>query len=290
VRTAYAKYLVALLLFGLNGIVAAQIALSSYETVFWRTLIGAAMLTAILVASRKGFAFPKPGRSLAFLAAGGVSMGASWAFLYEAYQQVGVSVATLEYYLGPVLMMLVSPLLFREKLTWVKLAGFAVVLAGLMLVNGGSLAHGGSVWGLACGALAALGLASQVICNKLATGITGLANATGQLVAAFATVAVFTAVKTGFAVSFPSADWLPMLLLGVVNTGAGCYFYYSSIGRLPIQSVAVIGYLEPLAAVVFSVLLLHETMTAPMAVGGALILGGAIFGETVRSKARQRAD
>jgi drug/metabolite transporter (DMT)-like permease len=287
VKTAYLKYLLALVLFGLNGIVAARIALSSYETVFWRTLIGSAMLAAILVASRQGFAFLKLRRSLVFLTAGGVSMGVSWVFLYEAYQQVGVSVATLEYYFGPVLMMLLSPILFREKLTWAKLAGFAAVLAGLFLVNGGSLAQGGSTWGLVCGGLSAVGLASQVICNKKAAGITGLANATGQLLTAFLTVAVFTCVKTGFAITWPADDWAPMLVLGVVNTGAGCYFYYSSIGRLPIQSVAICGYLEPLLAVVFSVILLGEAMTVPMLIGAALILGGAAFGETIRPDRRQ---
>ncbi|MDR1799369.1 MAG: DMT family transporter, partial [Bifidobacteriaceae bacterium] len=161
-QVAYVKYLLALVLFGLNGIVAAQITMPSYQIVFWRTLIGGAMLLAILVASRKGFGFLKLRRSLAFLIAGGVSMGVSWIFLFEAYQRVGVSVSTLEYYMGPVLMMLVSPWLFHERLTWVKVAGFGVVLVGLFLVSGGSLAEGANAWGLVCGGLAAVGLASQV--------------------------------------------------------------------------------------------------------------------------------
>ncbi len=39
-KKALLKYLSALLLFGLNGIVASQIAMSSYEIVFFRTIIG----------------------------------------------------------------------------------------------------------------------------------------------------------------------------------------------------------------------------------------------------------
>ena len=39
ISQAAVKYIVALLLFGANGIVASQIALSSYEIVFTRTLI-----------------------------------------------------------------------------------------------------------------------------------------------------------------------------------------------------------------------------------------------------------
>jgi hypothetical protein len=44
-------------------------------------------------------------------------MGTSWMFLYEAYAQVGVSIATLAYYCGPVIVMVLSPILFRKKMT-----------------------------------------------------------------------------------------------------------------------------------------------------------------------------
>lgn len=74
-------------------------------------------------------------------------------------------------------------------------------------------------------------------------------------------------------------DWVWVMLLGVLNTGIGCYLYFSSIGKLPVQSVAVCGYLEPLAAVVFSVSFLKETLLPWQAVGAALIIGGALLGE-----------
>lgn len=47
-----------------------------------------------------------------------------------------------------------------------------------------------------------------------------------------------------------------MLLLDIVNTGIGCYFRFSSIGDLPVQTVAICGYLEPLSALLFSTVLL----------------------------------
>ena len=75
-----------------------------------------------------------------------------------------------------------------------------------------------------------------------------------------------------------------ILILGIFNTGIGCYFYFSSIGDLPVQTVAICGYLEPLSAVVFSVLFLGESMTIVQVVGAMLILGGAAFGELFRSQ------
>ena len=76
-----------------------------------------------------------------------------------------------------------------------------------------------------------------------------------------------------------SGDWLPILFLGLLNTGIGCYLYFSSLGILPVQTVAVCGYLEPLSAVIFSVLLLGETMTAIQWLGAGMILGGAMLSE-----------
>ncbi|WP_313770619.1 DMT family transporter [Bacillus sp. S/N-304-OC-R1] len=61
-------------------------------------------------------------------------------------------------------------------------------------------------------------------------------------------------------------------------------FYFSSIGRLPVQSVSILGYLEPLSALVFSAAILGEKLSLVQLVGAVLILGGAAYGELFRSK------
>jgi drug/metabolite transporter (DMT)-like permease len=80
-------------------------------------------------------------------------------------------------------------------------------------------------------------------------------------------------------ISFAPQSIFPILFLGVVNTGIGCYLYFSSIQKLPAQSVAICGYLEPLSALVFSALLLQERLTLIQIAGAILILSGSIFGE-----------
>lgn len=71
------------------------------------------------------------------------------------------------------------------------------------------------------------------------------------------------------------------MLLGAVNTGLGCCWYFPAISRLPVQTVAVCGYFEPLAAVVFAAVLLHETMQPLQILGAVLILCGAAGAECV---------
>ena len=277
-KRAYTKYILALLLFGTNGIVASRIALSSYEIVLLRTMIGSILLIALFLLNKGRFQFYRRKKDFLFLAISGMAMGISWMFLYEAYQQIGVSLSSLLYYCGPVIVMALSPLLFREKLTLPKIFGFALVLLGLVLVNGNIVGDTQSHWGILCGILSAVMYAFMVICNKKAVQITGMENATLQLTVSFLTVAVFVTAVKGIQVDATSADLPWILLLGLVSTGIGCYFFFSSINDLPVQTVAICGYLEPLSAVVFSVLLLKESMSLAQVIGAVLIIGGAVLG------------
>jgi drug/metabolite transporter (DMT)-like permease len=278
-RNSYIKYIAALLMFGMNGIVASYIALSSYEIVFTRTLIGSLLLIAFFALTRRRVHLFQNKKDTMCLIVSGVAMGTSWMFLYEAYQRIGVSIASLAYYCGPVIVMILSPLLFREQLTFPKMTGFLAVLVGMFFVNLDSLNEVNTTLGLLCGVMSAVMYAFMVIFNKKAGSIIGLENSMWQLLTSFLTVAVFVFIKQGFAIHIEHSNWIPILILGLFNTGIGCYFYFSSIGSLPVQTVAICGYLEPLSAVVFSVIFLHESMTVAQVAGAALILGGAAFAE-----------
>ncbi len=280
---SFTHYLLALLLFGSNGIIASRIALSSYTIVFLRTMLGSVLLLLLFLLTKARFTVQNKKSDFLFLCCSGMAMGISWMFLYEAYQQIGVSLSSLLYYCGPVIVMMLSPVLFNEKLTPQNLLSFGLVLAGVILVNGKLISVGENLFGFFCAAMSAFMYAAMVICNKKAQRITGMENAALQLFISFLTVAVFLWLKEGFIWQIPSESWPWILLLGFVNTGIGCYLYFSSIGDLPVQTVAICGYLEPLSAVVFSVLLLKEPMTSLQIIGALLIIGGAICGSLAKN-------
>lgn len=283
-KKAFIKYLSALLLFGLNGIVASNIALSSYEIVFWRTLIGSILLIILFFASKGKFNIVTYRKDTVYIILSGMAMGTSWMFLYEAYQQIGVCMASLMYYCGPVIVMISSPLIFREKLTAPKIIGFLLVLIGIYFVNGNAVTEGSSTWGIICGAMSAVMYFFMVTLNKQSKNITGMENSVIQLLVSFLTVAVFVGFKQGVVINIPSDDWHWILILGILNTGIGCYLYFSPLAKLPVQTVAVCGYLEPLSAVVFASILLGEKMTIVQIIGAVCIIGGAMIGELVKIK------
>ena len=281
---AFFKYIFALLMFGSNGIVASFIDLSSQNIVLLRTLIGSILLIVLLFISGGKLTFYKHKGQFLFLAVSGIAMGTSWMFLYEAYARIGVSVSSLLYYCGPVIVMALSPLLFKEKLTANKVLGFLTVVIGVVLINGNAFDGKGDLFGITCGLLSAVMYAFMVICNKKAKDIIGLENSTLQLTIAFLTVAIFVGLKQGYTMQIAPTSIVPILILGLLNTGVGCYFYFSSIGKLRVQTVAICGYLEPLSAVIFSVIFLKETMLPLQIIGAVLIIGGAMCGELVKQK------
>ena len=280
-------YLAALLLFGSNGIIAAAIALL-------RTFLGALSLVTILaITQRHKLQAPSRPREAAALLLSGAALGASWIFLFRAYQTIGVGVSSLLYYCGPIIVMALSPLIFGEKLTGGKIAGFIAVACGAFLIAAQGLGGNMPIAGIACGIASAFCYALMVIASKGAPHIEGLENSTLQVSAAFVTALVLTLITQG-APSFLSAgvasiDWRAVVMLGVVNTGIGCLLYFSAVAKLPVQTVAVVGYLEPLSAVVFSAVLLGEAITPVRLMGAALIIGGAIFCELAGKRASAKA-
>ena len=176
----YGIYVLSMLIFGTNGVIVSHISLASSQVVLLRTLLGGAALT-VLVLLLGGFDRASLRAEGRFLLLGGAALGANWVALFEAYRLLNVSLATLIYYAGPMLVLLLSPVLFRERLTGTKTAALCLVAVGLVCISG-SIALGGlSVPGLFVAILAALFYASLIVFNKRIVRTPGLQTAAIEL-------------------------------------------------------------------------------------------------------------
>lgn len=276
----YGIYILAMLIFGTNGYLVAHLSLQGSQIVLVRTLVGGLLLTAIVLL-RGGFdreAVRAEWRDLLF---GGVALGLNWVALFTAYRMLNVSLATLIYYAGPMLVLLFSPLLFRESLTPQKIAAVAIVAAGLFCITGSITSAGMSLTGLLAAVLSALFYASLIIFNKRIVKTGGMQTAALELDVAFVVVLIYVLLTAGIPRPL-KADIPYLLVLGLVNTGIAYMLYFTGLQKLPGQSVALISYVDPVSALVFSALLLHETMTPLQVLGAVLIIGGALLGELRR--------
>lgn len=280
------KYLLGMILFGSNGIVASGTALSSVELVYMRSIIGAVLLLILYFATGHRLRVLEHKKDLLFVALSGVAMGADWLFLFEAFDQIGVSLSVLINYMGPMIVILLSPILFQEKIGPVKGLAFIAALIGVFLTSGQAVTAGLHMWGLTCAVLSAFCSAGLIIFNKMAVEIKGMENATVQLLSTAITVAAFIGLKQGLVIEILPEDWLRVLWLGILNTGVACYLVFSPIAYLPAQTTAVCTYAEPVAAVLMSMLFLHEAMRPLQVLGAVLIIGGAMLAEIVNVKER----
>lgn len=272
-------YTISLFLMGSNGIVASFISLSSIEIVFIRTSIGSIIFIIISLLYKERYDCLKNKHDAIFLILSGLALGGGWIFLFEAYRIIGVGVSTLLYYLGPIIAMLVSPLFFDVKFTKAKIIGATAVFVGLILLNKNVAVDPTKIKGIVYGIISGILYAVMVICNKKVNKASDIENTTCQLVTSFILVSAFLLFTKGIHIKVADNEWLPVLWIGIVNTGIVCYLYYSSIRKLPVPIVAIFSYLDPVFAVILSAFILHETLTAIQVLGVMLIIAGATFSQ-----------
>ena len=196
--------------------------------------------------------------------------------------------ATLSYYFAPVIVTAVCPFLFREKLTGRQILCFVMSTLGLVLVIGvadlgrwGGSDHIGVLFGLG----AALLYATVILLNKFIRGVAGIHRTLLQFLAAILVLAPYVACTGGFTLGrLDGAGWLCLLVVGLIHTGITYSMYYSSLKELPGQEAAILSYIDPLVAVLVSVLFLREQMTLSQLLGGALILGFTLWNELAPQK------
>lgn len=280
------KYLAAVLLLGTNGIVASHIDLASYEIVLTRAYLGSIFLAVLCLVTHEKMAFLRYQKDTIMLLVSGMTLGVGWSAMYEAYVRVGVGIATLLNYAGPMIVLAASPFLFGEKWTRPLILSVIMVIGGMGLLNQNAAGSSLDSIGLLCGILSAVMYAAMVILTKKATCISGLSCSLLTLLGASIVVTAFVLAKQGALPTVSAGDYLPVLMLGIVNTGFTCYLYFSAMQKLPVRTVSICGYIEPISAVVFSMLLLGESLSLVQLLGGAFILGGAIYGEYSARKKR----
>ena len=103
-----------------------------------------------------------------------------------------------------------------------------------------------------------------------------------ELDVAFVVVLIYVLCTSGLP-HITGSDLPYIAAIGLINTGLAYYLYFSGLQKLSGQSAALISYLDPVSALVFSAVILHEVMTPMQMAGAVLIIGGAMLGETVKS-------
>ena len=274
-----------MVIFGTIGLFKRFVPVTSGELALYRAVLAAVLLVGVLLVTRQKIPFKAIGKQIPLLLLSGAAMGVNWILLFEAFNYTSVALGTISYYFAPVIVTLLCPLLFREKLTAKQIICFLTSTAGLVIITfaaeqGGEVEGRNDLVGILFGLGAAVFYATVILLNKFIKGVEGLHRTLLQFLAAIVTLTPYVALTSGVTLGgMDATGWACLLIVGLVHTGLAYVLYFPSIKELPGQKAAILSYIDPLVAVIVSVLILREPMNAWQWIGGAMILGATLWNE-----------
>lgn len=275
------QYIISLCLFGTTGLILRWTILPSELMVFARGLLGSCLLLTFLHLRGAKLSQEAIRKNLGWLIFGGVSLGLNWVFLFAAYRYTTVAIASLCNYTAPLMVLVLAPFVFRERLTWFKVICILAAAAGITLISNPFAGEAAAdLTGILLGMGAALGFVGIIVGNKKVKDISPLDKVIVQLFLSAMTALPYVLYQNwgkSIPVDVPSILWLGVLI--VLHTGVAYMFYFSAIGELPVQSIALWGYIEPVVSVLCSALILAEPLGVFGVIGSALVIGAALISE-----------
>ena len=287
-KKSYGMMIASLLIVGTIGVFRRYIPLSSSLLAFFRGLIGSISLILYVTLVKKRGWQKIEGKKLAGLVLNGAVLGINWILLFEAFKYTTIAKATLAYYMQPTIILLLSPLLFREKLTVKKLLCAAAALLGMVLVSGvigADEAAQKDAQGILFGLGAACFYAGVIILNKKIEGVDAYQKTIVQLLSTAVVLVPYLLLRGEFAgIVFDGGLLLLVLIVGVIYTGVVYALYFGSMSGLRAQTISTLSYIDPVTAMIVSALILRERLSLISLIGAVLIIGSALISELEPAK------
>lgn len=276
-------FALAMLIFGSIGLFVRTLPFTSSQIALARGLIGSAFLFVSSFILKKGLSFRRIQNNLKFLLPLGIMLGFNWILLFQAYKYTSIANATVSYYCAPVIVMLLTPIVFKERLTRTNVLCIFAAMAGMVCISGaGGALDRQNLIGIAYGFGGAVFYAAIVLTNHFLKDISDFESAFTQLFIAALALLPYVLLTDGIRLAGAgAAAVLLLILVGVVHTGFSYLLYFASLPRLDSRTIATFSYIDPISAILLSSLFLAEPMTLVQAAGAVLILGATLVNELV---------
>lgn len=280
-KNAKSMMIASMAIFGTLGVFTRNIAVTSGELALYRAVLAISLIAVYLVCTKQNINLKASKKELVLLLFSGAAIGINWILLFEAYKYTTISAATLSYYFAPVIVTVICPILFHEKLTGKQIFCFIMSTFGLIMITGTSnIRDKRDFIGILFGISAAIFYAAVIILNKFIRNIDGIHRTFLQFLSAIIILVPYVLLTSGIHLgNLDIKGWGNLLIVGLFHTGITYCMYFSSLKELAGQEASILSYIDPLVAVLISVLILGETMSIAQAIGGVLILGFTLWNE-----------
>lgn len=292
-QKALFQLIASMVIFGTIGIFRRGIIYSSALIAAVRGIAGSLFLMLVIRIRYGGMDHTAIRRNWKLLILSGIAMGFNWILLFDAYNYTTVTIATLCYYMEPLILIIASPFLLHEKLTLRKSGSVIAALLGMCMVSGvigGNMPSGNHLKGILLGLGAAVLYACVVLMNKKIHDISAYDKTAFQLMTAGLIMIPFLLLTENPAsFVFDSKSIVLLVIVAIVHTGFAYAMYFGSMVNLSAQTIAVFSYADPVTAVILSALFLKEPMNVWQILGAILIIGASLFSQWEPHKKQKSA-
>ncbi|MDP2168040.1 MAG: DMT family transporter [Thermodesulfovibrionales bacterium] len=262
----------AILLWSSLGVVVRLSGVPVHVLIFYSNGISVLILSVLLAKKKYRLEFLK-GNTGYLLFLGPLTLLNTSSFFY-AFKNTTIANAIFTHYIAPVVVAFLAPLFLRERLTLRVLFSIAVASAGLWILLGMNLGELLTCWKEpdrdTVGILS--GLFSGVTYAFLIIAVRVYAQRYNPLVLCLAQNIVISLILMPFVRVFPVDALWSFIIVGVVHSTIAPVLYFRGMSEVSATRTAILGYIEPVGAIIFAVIFLKEYPEGGAVLGGALII------------------
>lgn len=211
-------------------------------------------------------------------------------FFMIGLQYTSASAGHLIYVISPVLVLLVTVFLFREKINQTKIIGVTLGLVGVLFIIFLSAAEKGTtITGTEKGNLLVLvavaGWVSYILASKKLSKYFSPAeiSSTSIIVSFIISTFVFILqqISSPVQMNFSYQQIVAIVFIGFFGTFLTFFLYQYSIKHLSTLTASFSSYIQPITTALFEIIFLSEKLTMGFIIGGILVFSGVFLASTL---------
>lgn len=257
--------LIAIFIWSSLGVIVRKTDAKIHELIFFSNLIS--IIVQLIIIFFRGYYRNIPSlRNITLIfVLGCVSLINTFSYFF-AFNNTTIANSVLTHYTAPIFVAIISPFVLKERLSWKIFFSIVVASIGLLIMLNGFSAEKRHLPGIISGLISGIAYAILIILIRMFT------KKINPLFLAFLVNTTIVIILSPFISRFPSQALLSFIIIGIMHSTIAPVIYYAGMKYITANKTAVLGYLEPVCAIILSYIFLNEKPYINTILGGSLII------------------
>lgn len=264
-KTGYLYIILAIFLWSSLGVVVRLSEVDIHILIFYSLLVSVSLQGVIVAQKKYRTEITRQKKIYYPLILGMFLMLNNFTFFY-AFQNTTIANAVFTHYTAPIMVAFLASAFLGEKATWRLITAIALASTGLWVLLNGFSVSDAHLYGITAGLASGAFYAIIIVLSR------SYSRHFSPVVLSFCANTFIVIMLLPFVRLFPLYAWKSFLIMGIIHSTVAPILYFKGLQTVTANRAAVLGYLEPVSAILFSMLFLNEQPGIYSIFGGALIL------------------